>query len=300
MNHNPVLLHEVIEALQGKPGDVVIDGTLDGGGHAREIIKRIMPGGMFIGIDADPTMIQKTSHELREQYVDVQPSALQFFHSNYENIPSILQSNALPHANALLLDLGFSSMQIDDPDRGMSFQHDGPLDMRYDRTTGDPASIVVNTYSEQAIGDILMRYGQERYARKIARKLVEERKIERITTTLRLAKVIEMLLPRIPGKKSIHPATQTFQALRIYVNQEFEHIEKICSSFKDIMVSESRIAIISFHSLEDRMIKQVFSELEKEKKGYKVTKKPIIASQEEIDRNPRSRSAKLRVFHYTG
>lgn len=293
--HIPVLLYEVIEGLLIKDGDTAIDATLNGGGHAREIIARVMPHGMFVGIDWDRDIVEQTQRLLREEFAAYPQERMKFVWGNYADIAQICAHEMIPSVDVILADLGFSSQQIDDPQRGLSFMHEGPLDMRYDRTSDNPsAAQIVNSFSQEALGDIIRLYGEELYARKIARVLIEERKKERILTTRRLAEIIERIVPRRRWH-CLHPATRTFQALRIYVNHEFDNVRALLQSAPQILAPGGRIGIISFHSLEDRIVKQTFKAWEREGIMRVLTKKPIVPTNEEIDHNPRSRSAKFRI-----
>jgi 16S rRNA (cytosine1402-N4)-methyltransferase len=224
---------------------------------------------------------------------------MKFVWSNYADVENICMQEKILPIHAVLADLGFSSEQIDDPQRGLSFMHEGPLDMRYDRSSENiSAAQVVNSFSQEALGDLISVYGEEPYARKIARVLIEERKKERITTTRRLTEIIEQIVPRRRWH-CIHPATRTFQALRIYVNHEFENVQTLLRSAQNIVAPGGRIGIISFHSLEDRIVKQTFKAWEQDGIVHIITKKPIIPTDDETEKNPRSRSAKLRIAEMT-
>ena len=291
MPHIPVLLNEVLQLLDPKPGQFFIDGTTDGGGHAAAVIERIGSTGMFLGLDWDKGMVER----LKDKFKTVKGTVM-VEHANYADVKDVLQRRKLPKADGLLLDLGFSSAQLED-ERGMSFQKDEPLDMRYDLTGDTPtAANVVNGLPEQELADMIYQYGEERMSRRIAKRIVEERKRKKIITTKDLADIVAAAVGKGYEKGRIHPATRVFQALRIYVNHELENLEKILADCADIVKPGGRIVIISFHSLEDRIVKTRFREKEKEKIGRIVTKKPITATEEEIRQNPRSRSAKLRVF----
>ena len=293
--HTPVLLHEVIEGLHVRNGSRVIDATLNGGGHAREIISRILPNGFFLGIEWDQTILQRTQEDLRKEFSSYDQSRLQFVWSNYAQLEDICTQNHIECVDGLLADLGFSSHQIDDPNRGLSFMHDGPLDMRYDQSSDRPsAALIVNSFGEEAIGDILRVYGEEPYARKIAHAIVTERKHERFFTTRQFAELIERLVPRRRWQ-SLHPATKTFQALRIYVNGELDNLNTLLQIAPSLLASQGRIAIISFHSLEDRIVKHTFKQWEQQGIVRCITSRPIIPSAQELEQNPRARSAKLRV-----
>jgi len=293
--HLPVLLHEVIENMGYTPGMVAVDATMNGGGHAREIIKRIMPSGMFIGIDWDKEVLEQTESQIRTECASYDQSQLRFVWSNYARIAEVLKNEKIPAVDAILADLGFSSLQIEDARRGLSFLREGPLDMRYDIHSDKlPAYEIINSFSKEALADIMYVYGEERYARKIAQQIVEQRKKERIYTTRELAELIEHMVPR-RHTKGIHPATRVFQALRIYVNGEFENIKKLLADGIQVLAPKGRMGIISFHSLEDRIVKQTFKLWEEEGIARVITKKPIISTDEEVNKNPRSRSAKFRI-----
>jgi len=315
--HKPVLLHEVIRILnpEGEPsvpygacpqpgpacrqaGNFFIDGTIGSGGHAVEILKRIGPKGKLLGVDWDEQMIANC----RLQIADYKNAIL--IHGNYANLPEILKENNLPKADGLILDLGFSSEQLQG--RGFSFLKDEPLDMRYS-ANGEfriqnaecrisTAAEVVNSFNEKDLAEILWKYGEERFSRQIAKKIVEERRKKRILTTFDLAEIIKKAVPRNYERGRIHPATRTFQALRIYVNDELGNLEKLLNNLPKILKAKGRTAIISFHSLEDRLVKNAFRELKTKKVAEILTKKPITPDEEEIRRNPRSRSAKMRAI----
>jgi len=302
MTHIPVLLNEVIKVLDPKPGEFIIDGTAGSGGHSAEILEKIGAKGKLLSIDWDSENIKnlETKFSGKKNIILV--------NENYASAAEILKKNDLDKADGLLIDLGFSSVQLES-NRGFSFQKDEPLDMRYYVSENDPpagggksreriqaAAEIVNSYSEKELADIFYIYGEERMSRQIAKKIVEERRKERIMTTGRLVEVVKMAVGRGYEKGRINPATRVFQALRIYVNKELENLETVLKSLSEIIKPNGRVAIISFHSLEDRIVKNYFREMEKNKSGKILTKKPIIASEEEIRSNPRSRSAKLRAI----
>ncbi|MDP3725405.1 MAG: 16S rRNA (cytosine(1402)-N(4))-methyltransferase RsmH [Nanoarchaeota archaeon] len=292
----PVLLQEVIAALDPKPGNFIIDGTVGEGGHAKEIIKKIEPGGILLGIDWDTSQAEQAEKNIIGVGVKVVIA-----HGNYKDIENIQKRYGLQRADGLLLDLGFSSRHLESG-KGFSFQKDEPLDMRYsgnivisDITNIDEgkmtAGAALNTLSEQELADIFWKYGEERASRKIAKAIVEARKKCRIERTSDLVRIIG---EQKRGK--IHPATRTFQALRIYVNKELENLEDILKKIPAIVKPEGRVVMISFHSLEDRIIKRYFKTYEEEGIGKRINKKVIRPSREEIQSNPRSRSAKLRCL----
>ena len=291
MPHVSVLLQEVMQLLDPKLGEFFIDGTTDGGGHALAVIRTIGGKGTFLGLDWDKGMVDRLKEKFKEE-----KGSITLEYSNYANVREVMERHNMAKADGLLLDLGFSSIQLED-ERGMSFQKDEPLDMRYDLAGGMPtAADVINGLEEKELADMIFRYGEERMSRRIAKRIVEERRRKRILTTKELADVVVSAVGRGYEKGRIHPATRVFQALRIYVNRELENLEKILADCEAIMKPGGRIAIISFHSLEDRIVKTRFREMEKAKKGLILTKKPIVATEEEIRGNARSRSAKLRGF----
>lgn len=292
--HIPVLLQEVIRMLELQKGDRVVDGTLGGGGHASEILKKIGSDGIFVGIEWDSGILEETKKNLSKTPL-CERNGCRFVWGNYKDIGDILKRLKIGTVNAILVDAGFSSFQVDDPERGFSFQKDGPLDMRYNQREGISASAVVNSFAEEALADILYVYGQEHMARKIARVIVQERKKHKIMRTGELKKIVEQVLGA--GRRSgIHAATRVFQALRVYVNDELGNLQSFLGELPLVLAPGGRCAVISFHSLEDRAVKQAFRDF-KNKNGWEdLTKKPITPSVEEIMENPRSRSAKLRVI----
>jgi len=298
MSHIPVLSKEVIEILNPKPKEFIIDGTIGNGGHSVEILKKIGPKGKLLGVDWDKGAIERLNRDLKLQ---IYPNAANVIlvNDNYANLPEILKEKKLEKADGLLLDLGFSSDQLETSGRGFSFLKDEPLDMRYCTSqiiTDINAATILNSYSEKQLAKNFFQYGEERFSKRIAKKIIEERKKEPLKTTFDLVKIIKKAVPKNYEKGRIHPATRIFQALRIYVNNELGNLSKILSKLEDILKPKGRAVIISYHSLEDRIVKQQFKLLEKEGKAKILTKKPIRASEEEIRQNPRSRSAKLRAI----
>ncbi len=287
--HEPVLLNEVIQVLNPKSGEFFIDGTVGGGGHAAAIEKYLGSDGRILAVDVDDEAVERTTAEFK-----ISNLKFKIFHANYTEIPEILKKEKLPKADGLILDFGFSSFQIDDSKRGFSFLHAAPLDMRYDiHSKNVSAEDVVNGVSEKDLALIFWKYGEERWSRVIAKKIINERKKKRIKTTIELAHIVEKAISR---KGRTHPATKIFQALRIYVNKELENVETIMREISDIVGNNGRVAVISFHSLEDRIVKNAFRDLVKSKKAIFINKKPIIPTRTEILKNPRSRSAKLRAI----
>ena len=289
--HQPVLLKEVIEYLDPVPGSFVIDGTVNGGGHAREIIKKISPGGRFLGMDWDERLIGK----LKEQsWITANRSSVTLVSENYAELPNVLNKEKLPKADGLLLDLGFSSEQLENSGRGFSFDKDEPLYMTYS-SLSKPVAEIIRELKENELAEIIFKLGGERLARKIAKAVKEAGKKKRIISSLELANIIRAAVPKNYESGRIDPATRTFQALRIYANSELDNLKKVLSNLKQIIKTNGRIAIISFHSLEDGIIKKEFQRLEKAGELKILTKKPVEPSEAEIKSNPRSRSAKLRV-----
>ncbi len=276
--------------LDPQAGECFADGTLGGGGHTTQIIERIGSGGTFLGTDRDQAAVDRFTETFGNR-----PN-LHARRASYALIPNLIRELGLPKLNGLLLDLGFSSIQIDDATRGMSFSRTGPLDMRYDRSGGATAADVVNGLPEAELARIVFEYGDERHSRRIAKAIVETRRKRKITTTDELTRIIELILG---GVGRVHPATKTFQALRIYVNDELGELGKILGSLGDIMAPGGTVAIISFHSLEDRAVKESFRALAQGGSATLVTKKPVAPGDEEVSVNPRSRSAKLRAITFS-
>lgn len=289
--HVPVLLKEAIEILSPEKGEFFIDGTLGGGGHAEEILKRISPGGTLLGIDWDPEMLEGT--EKRFEGLDLGSKKI-FIKGNYADLPKILLGNHLPKADGMILDLGFSSWHIESSGRGFSFGKDEPLIMRYHAANGQPTAYeAVNGLSEKTLADIIYQYGEERNSRRIAKTIVTARKEKKIRTAKELAEIIDTAFGGRRGKTS--NATKTFQALRIYVNGELENLKTVLGGLPEILRGGGRLGIITFHSLEDKIVKDAFKLLHKNGKIEFLNKKVIKPEREEILRNPKSRSAKLRA-----
>lgn len=313
--HIPVLLQEIVERLYLKKGDRVVDATLGGGGHALALLKKVSPGGTVIAFDTDAHAIERFQKRVeREDTLGAQAIAdgsLVLVHRNYSALGDTLQHLGGERVAAIIADLGFSSDQIEDPERGFSFRKDGPLDMRLHQESELTAEKIVNEYSQEDIERILRAYGDEPYARRIAQVIVLAREKAPIQRSTALAALVERAYPAaVRAKSSLHPATRTFQALRIAVNHEFEHLERLLSEAVEWLQPKGHLAIITFHSGEDRIVKQFFLSEAKGcvcpksfpvclcKKTPRVrilTKKPIIPSAEEIAVNPRARSAKLRI-----
>ena len=284
------MVQEILDVLPLKPGAVVIDGTLGLGGHSLVFIERIKPGGTLVGFDWDEQMLKEAASRIgRQDEVKVH-----LVHKDFREIGTTIEGLKLK-ADGILLDLGLNSAQVDDPMRGFSFQTPGPLDMRMDRTKGGPASALLNRLSTYQISDLLKEYGDERWAVAIARKIVERRKTNPLRTTQDLVDAVLAAIPPGARDKRIHPATRTFQAIRIAVNEELEGLEDALRDAAMVLKEGGVLAVLSYHSGEDRIVKHTLRDLAQE--GYEeLTRKPIGATQEEILRNPRSRSAKLRAL----
>ncbi len=288
--HQPVMLDEVVSSLNLKPGHVVLDATIGGGGHAGEILKRIMPGGRLIGLDADDEAIKIASENLKEF-----AGSFKLINENFRNLDRVLSKESIKSLNAVLLDIGVSSFQLDNKDRGFSIKGPAPLDMRMDRRLTLSAFDIINRYKESDLSDIIYRYGEERFARRIARRIARERSARPIETTADLSEIVRRAIGSRKKYFRIDPATKTFQAIRIVVNDELGALEEGLKKAVSWLDIGSRIAVITFHSLEDRIVKNLF-------KGYAglgvlkiITKKPLGPSPEETAANPRSRSGRLRV-----
>lgn len=292
--HQPVLLKEVLQYLDPKPGEFIIDGTLDGGGHATAILEKIVYGkgsqGTFLGVDLDKEMIARSN-------LNSQPNVI-LANGNYANLAAILKTKKLPLASGLLLDLGFSSEQLESSGRGFSFSdaaRSETLLMTYDDSQ-TPVWGILKEIDERELADIIYQLGGERMSRRIARAIKEANHRSLIMTSGELADIVRKALPRSYERGRIDPATRTFQALRIYANHELENVQKVLDDLPKILKPGGRAVIISFHSLEDRIVKLAFQKLAKETNAELLTKKPISATREEIAANPRARSAKLRAI----
>lgn len=290
MAHVPVLLKEIIQVLDPRPGEFFIDGTIGNAGHGLEIYKKIIPNGKLLGIDWD-----KKNIELIKINFEDSPNVF-LMNANYTELPKILEESNFGKADGLILDLGFSSDQLESG-KGFSFKRDEPLDMRYNGE-GMTAAEVVNSFRKEELADIFYKYGEEKYSRKIAENIFKERKNKRIISTSELVQIIKSSVPENYEGGRIHPATRVFQALRIYVNEELDNLEIILKNLENILTVKGRVAIVAFHSLEDRLVKNYFRDLERNGKGKILTKKPIISTEEEANNNPKSRSAKLRAFQF--
>jgi 16S rRNA (cytosine1402-N4)-methyltransferase len=283
--HAPVLPAEVMSFLAVRPGMRVVDGTLGGGGHTRLLADAVGPDGLVIAIDRDPVAIDRGARELAGLPV-------RFAQANYCDLPEVLDALSIDAVDAVLLDVGLSSDQLADHDRGFSFDADGPLDLRFDPTEGEPAWRIVNRMKPESLADIIYEFGEERHSRRIARRIAAVREKQPIHSAREFARLVVSAIPRQHPPSRIHPATRTFQALRIAVNQELKSLRIALERIPDRLVPGGRLAVISFHSLEDRLVKQAF----RNRQVWEcLTRSPVEAGPEEVAANPRSRSAKLRV-----
>lgn len=287
--HIPVMADEVIDFLDLKAGYNIVDCTIGAAGHSRRIIEKIMPGGKLIGIDQDSRILEKAKSRLE----DFKGSFI-LKQENFRNLDLVLKDLKIDKVDGLLFDLGVSSLQLESVDRGFSFNADGPLDMRMGNS-GKTAADLVNTLSREELADIIFRFGEERYSRRIAEAIARARRTEPIKTTGELKAIVLRAMPKSKNWQKIHPATRTFQALRIAVNSELDALEEGLVKGIDVLREGGKVCVISFHSLEDRIVKNIFKEFAKQAVLRIVTKKPITPKEEELKINPRSRSAKLRV-----
>ena len=303
-NHKPVLLEETIKGLNIKKDGIYVDGTLGGAGHSREILKHLSTNGQLIGIDRDEEALQAAKKNL-QQFKNVQ-----YVHGNHDEIEEILEKLKIDKVDGILLDLGVSSYQLDERQRGFSYLGNNELDMRMDQTQELTAKQVVNTYSEEELANIIYKYGEERFSRQIAKNICKERKEKEITSTEELVNIIEKSIPSY-AKKEGHPAKRTFQAIRIEVNDEIKPLYNTVKKCIQLLKPKGRLCIITFHSLEDRAVKEAYTDsigkcicpkdlpycvCGAKSEGKIINKKPIIATKEEQEKNSRSKSAKLRIF----
>ena len=302
--HKPVMLTECIEGLDIKPNGIYIDGTLGGAGHSRQIAKKLSKNGKLIGIDRDEEALKAAKENLKDF------SNVIYVHDNHDNIKKILEELEIQKVDGILLDLGVSSYQLDERNRGFSYLGENTLDMRMDKTQELTAKIVLNTYTEKDLVNIIYEYGEERFSRQIAKNICKERQIKPIETTKQLVEIIEKSIPKSKQKDG-HPAKRTFQAIRIEVNNEIKPLYNTVKDCIECLNNKGRLCIITFHSLEDRAVKKAFIEAKgkctcpsdlpycvcgAKSLGEIITRKPIIASEEEQLENSRSKSAKLRIF----
>ncbi len=307
--HKPVMLNEVIDSLKIRPEGTYVDGTLGGAGHSSQIARRLSGEGRLFGFDQDAAAIEAATRRL-EPYKD----RVSIIRSNYSEMRERLSELGVRSADGILLDLGVSSYQLDDAQRGFSYRADAPLDMRMDQRQKLSAREVVNGYSIEELTRVIREYGEERFARNIAKHITAEREKKPIETTGELISIIKAAIPAKAREGGGHPAKRTFQAIRIEVNRELDVLSDSLDGMIDLLADGGRICVITFHSLEDRIVKETFRRNEnpctcppefpvcvcgKKSKGHVITRKPIIPSEEETEENPRSKSAKLRVFERT-
>ena len=309
-SHAPVMPDECISNLDIKEDGIYVDGTIGGGGHSSLICSRLSEKGTLIGIDRDMDALDASRKRLSEF-----KCTKHFVQSNYSGIKRVLEELGISGIDGALLDLGVSSFQLDNPERGFSYMNDAPLDMRMDQNSGFTAGDVVNTYSEKELAKIIRDYGEERWATRIAAFVVRRRKEKNIETTGELVQIIKNAIPASARRDGPHPAKRTFQAIRIEVNDELGQLKRAVTDFIDVLAPGGRLAIITFHSLEDRIVKEAFNKRAnpctcppelpvcvcgKVADVKKITKKPVTPGDEETETNPRSRSAKLRVLEKKG
>ena len=308
--HISVLLNETVDSLSVHPGGVYVDGTLGGGGHSLEIAKRLGGEGTLIGIDRDEAAVSAAGARL-SQFGET----VRIVQGNYSSMPEIVKDLGYAKVDGIVLDLGVSSYQLDEAERGFSYMHDAPLDMRMDRRETRTAADLINTASERELFRIIRDYGEERFAQNIAKHIVERREEKPIETTGELVEIIRASIPMKLQKSGGHPAKRTFQAIRIELNGELSALEESLDSMIDLLNDGGRLSVITFHSLEDRIVKAAFRRNEnpctcppvfpvcvcgKTPTGRVLTRKPLLPSQEETEENPRAKSAKLRVFERNG
>lgn len=304
--HKSVLLHETVDSLNIKPDGIYVDGTLGGGGHAFEVCKRLGENGRFIGIDQDAEAIEAAGLRLAE-FGD----KVTIVRSNYVDTPDVLKSLNIDKVDGIMLDLGVSSYQLDTPERGFSYKNDAPLDMRMDDRSNTTAKDIINNYTEMELYRIIRDYGEDKFAKNIAKHIVSVRKERPIETTGQLTDIIKAAIPMKVRKNGGHPAKKTFQAIRIELNRELDVLNNSIDNMIDLLNDNGRLSIITFHSLEDRIVKNRFKNNENpctcppdfpvcvcgnKSKGKVITRKPIIPGERELEDNSRAKSSKLRVF----
>lgn len=283
--HKPVLAAEVLALLDIRPGMRVVDGTLGGGGHMRLFTEAVGSEGLVIGVDRDPAAIERAARELAGQPV-------RFAQANFRDLPEVLDAVGLERVDRVLLDVGLSSDQLADHTRGFSFDSDGPLDLRFDPTEGEPAWRMINRMRPETLADLIHEFGEERFSRRIARRIAAAREREPIRSARDFARLVASAIPRQKPPPRIHPATRTFQALRIAVNEELKSLRIALERIPTRLAADGRLAVIAFHSLEDRLVKEAFRNAQV---WEPLTRGPVEAGDDEVLRNSRSRSAKLRV-----
>lgn len=288
--HVPVMLDEVVQWLRPRAGAVLVDGTLGGGGHTRALAERVGASGRVLALDRDPAAVAAAETNLAGLPVAV-------VRANFADLPEVLNEMEIAEVDGVLLDLGVSSDQLADPERGFSFAAAGPLDLRFNPSAGKPAWRLLERLKPEHLAELISRYGEERYARRIAAAIADRRRTSPIRTAAELAELVRRCVPRSRTGHSIDPATRTFQALRIAVNDELKWLEVALRRLPDCLAREGRLVVISFHSLEDRRVKEAFRD---DSRLQPLTKKPLRPSEQEVAANPRSRSAKLRVAERSG
>ena len=306
-DHKPVLLNECIENLNIKDDGIYVDGTLGGAGHSANILKKLKKGAILVGIDQDEIALEVARERLKSVGSEAR---VIICNTNFENIKKVLLENGIEQVDGILLDIGVSSYQLDEGDRGFSYQKDAPLDMRMDRKNELTAEYIVNEYTKEELRRVISRYGEEKWASRIADFVVSARKEKRISTTFDLVNIIKKAIPKAFRLDGPHPAKRTFQALRIEVNDELGVLERVIDDAVSVLRPKGRLEIITFHSLEDRIVKTKFMAMKNPCECPKefpvcicgkrpivniITKKPIVPTREEVDYNPRARSAKLRI-----
>lgn len=306
--HRPVLLEETIESLKIRPDGIYVDGTLGGAGHASQVCKRLSEKGRFVGIDQDDCALQAAGERLKEFGKNVRIDCVK---SNYCQMKSVLENLGIDKVDGILLDIGVSSYQLDNAERGFTYREDAPLDMRMDQSSSFSAKDVVNQYDEMQLYRVIRDYGEEKFAKNIAKHIVAARQEKEIETTGELIEIIKASIPAKVRATGGHPAKRTFQAIRIEVNRELEVLQDSIDEMIDLLNDGGRLCIITFHSLEDKIVKNKFRENEdpcicpknfpvcvcgRKSRGKVITRKPIVPSEQEVQENKRSKSSKLRVF----
>ena len=302
--HISVLLNESVDALGINPDGIYVDGTMGGGGHSEAVVSRLSPKGMLIGIDRDTEALEASKKRLSAF------DNVRYAHNNYKNVKDVIEEYGIDAIDGAVLDLGVSSYQLDCKERGFSYMEDAPLDMRMNRQNSKTAYEVINTYSEKELADIFFKYGEEKFSRKIAAIIADRRKDKPVETTLELVDIIKAAIPERFRQKGSHPAKRVFQAVRIEVNGELEDLRYALDNFFDVLKPGGRLSVITFHSLEDRIVKNAFNDYAtgctcpkdfpicvcgKKPRGKVITRKPVLPTDEECEYNKRSKSAKLRV-----
>lgn len=289
--HQPALVHAVLAYLAPRPGAVIVDATCGTGGHSLAILPHLAPGGRLVALDRDAEALAISTQRLTEWQ-----STVVLRHGNFRELSHILQDLGIRHVDGVLVDLGMSSVQVDQPERGFSFLKEGPLDMRMDPRQATTAATLVNEWSADELGEVFRTLGEERFAPRIARRIVLERRRHPLTTTTQLAQLIVRVVPGRAAHGRLHPATRTFQALRMAVNEELLALQELLKALPQVLAENGRAVILSFHSLEDRLVKRAFAQGAAEDWWVPLTKKPVRPTKDEVSCNPRIRSVKLRAI----